>query len=104
MSTLISSMIYIKETLDSFLNNKQVQLSAERALHIVIEILLDLGNFLINKLKLPKPSTYSEIFKILCENNVLPRDLKDTLIDMARFRNLLVHGYAKIDATRAYYI
>ncbi|MGQ4833845.1 MAG: type VII toxin-antitoxin system HepT family RNase toxin [Candidatus Asgardarchaeia archaeon] len=59
---------------------------------------------MINKLKLPKPSTYSDIFRILCEHDVLPRDMVDILVDMARFRNVLVHGYVRIDKKRVYEI
>lgn len=93
-----------KEDLETFKSNFQLQLSTERALHIAIEIILDLGNLLINKLNLDKPSTYADIFKILCENDVLPKKLMNTLIDIARFRNLLVHAYAKIDTVRVFEI
>ena len=36
-------------------------------------------------------------FKILCEHNILPLRLQDNLVEMAHFRNKLVHGYLSID-------
>lgn len=93
-----------QKDLDTFMKSPYLQLSAERLLHLSIEILLDLGNYLINALSLPKPSTYAEIFKILCEHDILPRDMMNSLMDMARFRNVLVHGYIAIDKKRVYEI
>ena len=40
---------------DKFISSPYLQLSAERLLQILIEIVLDIGNYLINLLKLPKP-------------------------------------------------
>ena len=93
-----------KKSFDEFISSPYLQLSAERLLQVLIEIILDIGNYLINILKLPKPSTYTDVFRILCEHNVLPQEMKNELVQMAQFRNLLVHGYLKIDRAWIYKI
>lgn len=43
------------------------------------------------------PDTYVEIVNILAEKGVLPQDFVGEAKNMARFRNILVHGYISID-------
>ena len=42
--------------------------------------------------------SYADIFKVLGENNVLEKKLVDRMEKMAKFRNILVHQYEKIEA------
>ena len=77
--------------------------AAERSFHVAIEALIDLGNILISELKLRTPDTYVDIFKILGEAGVLPSELVDEAISMVKFRNLLVHGYSRIDPSEIYH-
>jgi len=87
-----------KIDLKEFLASRYLPYAAERLLHIIIEILVDLGNYIIRKEGLPSPDTYSDTFRILCNNGILPLEYKDPLEDMARFRNKLVHGYLSVDS------
>jgi uncharacterized protein YutE (UPF0331/DUF86 family) len=48
------------------------------------------------------PEEYAECFSILEEGDILSHDLSQNLQQMARFRNLLVHVYWKIDYERVY--
>ena len=50
------------------------------------------------------PEEYAECFAILGEADILPQDLSRNLQQMARFRNMLVHVYWKIDYNRLYRI
>lgn len=50
------------------------------------------------------PEEYAECFAILGEAGVLSQDLSHNLQQMARFRNMLVHVYWKIDYSRVYHI
>ena len=43
-------------------------------------------------------------FAILGEAGILPQDLSQNLQQMARFRNMLVHVYWKVDYDRVYQI
>jgi len=50
------------------------------------------------------PQEYAECFAILGEAGILPQDLSQNLQQMARFRNMLVHMYWKIDYSWLYKI
>ena len=41
-------------------------------------------------------------FAILAEAKIIPKDLSESLPKMARFRNLLVHMYWKVDYNTLY--
>lgn len=46
------------------------------------------------------PNDFADAFTSLGEAGVLPKETVPALRDMARFRNLLVHGYADVDDER----
>ncbi|HXW00704.1 MAG TPA: DUF86 domain-containing protein [Anaerolineae bacterium] len=46
------------------------------------------------------PASYSECFESLSELNILDESLQERLIQMARFRNILVHRYWQVDSER----
>lgn len=50
------------------------------------------------------PEEYAECFAILGEAGILPQDLGKNLQRMARFRNMLVHVYWKVDYDQVYHI
>lgn len=47
-----------------------------------------------------RAQSYSQMFGILGEEGVLEESLAQRLVEMARFRNLLVHRYGEIDNER----
>ena len=48
------------------------------------------------------PEDYAACFVTLCDAGLIAQDLSDRLQRMARFRNLLVHIYWKLDYNRVY--
>lgn len=50
------------------------------------------------------PEEYAECFAILANEKIIPTELSEKLQRMARFRNLLVHMYWKIDYSTLYEI
>ena len=71
--------------------------AAERMLQVSIEICLDIGHHVIVALGLPRPGEHRDVFRILGEQAILPREFAARLERMAAFRNRLVHVYAAID-------
>ncbi|MGH8902984.1 MAG: type VII toxin-antitoxin system HepT family RNase toxin [Egibacteraceae bacterium] len=65
-----------------------------------IEGLIDAAHHLISSERLRAPSTYAEAFVVLGEAGFLDHELAGTAQEIARFRNLLVHGYAEVDDER----
>jgi uncharacterized protein YutE (UPF0331/DUF86 family) len=67
---------------------------------VAIEICIDAGQHVIATEGYQAPANYGEVFSVLAEHGHLSAADVPTLIAMAGFRNLLVHGYAKIDDRR----
>lgn len=78
--------------------------TAERLLETAIEACLDMGRHLIAREGFRYPEENKEVFRVLAEEKVISADLLARLEDMAKFRNVLVHGYARIDHSRVYAI
>ncbi len=89
---------------EEYINNPLVYGSSERFLHLSIECVIDIGNHLISDLRFRRPESNREIFIVLHENNIINDKLKDSLCNMAGFRNILVHDYMKLDRNIVYKI
>jgi uncharacterized protein YutE (UPF0331/DUF86 family) len=70
----------------------------ERTLQLMVEICLDVANHIISDRGFRRPIGYSDHFEVLRENGILGAELASRMVKMAKFRNLLVHNYDKVDA------
>ncbi len=84
---------------DAYLNDWKTQRIVDRTLQIMIETCLDVGGHIIADEKLRLAENYADTFKVLKEASIIPGILSERLVEMARFRNLIVHHYGKIDPT-----
>ncbi|WP_055669773.1 type VII toxin-antitoxin system HepT family RNase toxin [Desnuesiella massiliensis] len=82
---------------DKYLKEPMIYGSSERFLHLSIECVLDIANHLISDLNFRRPESNRDIFEILYENRVIDELLKNSLCNMASFRNILVHDYLKLN-------
>lgn len=64
---------------------------------VAIEVCIDVGNHIIAGKQFRAPTDYADVFRILGENQVIPKEFSLTLAKMAGFRNLLVHNYSEVD-------
>lgn len=71
--------------------------SAKYNFIVAIEAAIDLCNHLIIQNDLRLPEDYSDTFRVLGEAKVFPPPSVDSLTQMARFRNRLVHLYWDVD-------
>lgn len=78
--------------------------SAKYHFIVAIEAATDLCNHVIAKNGLRVPEDYADTFKVMAENNFFSRDFINTLVNMARFRNRLVHRYWDVDTEYLYSI
>lgn len=67
---------------------------------VAIEAAIDTCRHLAAAQGLRAPADFADSFAVLGEAGHLDADLTARLRDMARFRNLLVHGYARVDDVR----
>jgi len=83
-----------------FVSNQEMVAAARYFFIVVIEASMNIANHLCARLLDKAPSNYAETFLLLGENGLISSELAENLAKMARFRNLLVHGYGKVDDRR----
>ncbi|WP_339061205.1 DUF86 domain-containing protein [Tepidibacillus marianensis] len=80
-------------SLEEFVQDSIVVLAAERAVHIAIESIVDVGNYLIDGFIMRDPGGYLDIIEILRDELVLPDDDATNLKEFVIYRKILVHDY-----------
>ncbi|MGH8559790.1 MAG: type VII toxin-antitoxin system HepT family RNase toxin [Methylococcales bacterium] len=66
-------------------------------LQLAIQAALDAASHIVSAKRLGEPKSYRQLFDLLANAGWLRPDLTKTMRNMARFRNILVHGYEDID-------
>jgi uncharacterized protein YutE (UPF0331/DUF86 family) len=89
-------------SLEAFLSDRDVLDVASYRLLIAIEASLALCYHVSAKRLHKVPEEYAACFALLYEAGLISENLTKRLQQMARFRNLLVHVYWKIDYSRLY--
>jgi len=84
------------ELLNSY---KDIQ-AIKYSLFEIIEASIDIASHIISAKGFQRAESYAEMFEILGKNDIIETQLSKGLSNMARFRNVLVHGYAKIDNSK----
>lgn len=84
-------------SLRSYKKDWKTQRIIERTLQILIEVCIDLANHIISDQGMRVPVGYADTFQVLMENGVIRKKLFETMEKMAKFRNVVVHQYEKID-------
>lgn len=90
--------------LETFLSDSKYHDSAKYNLIVAVESLIDLCNHVIAQEKLGKPEDYADVFRIIGSKLALKDDFIKRLEKMAKFRNLVVHLYWKVDNVEVYNI
>lgn len=66
-------------------------------LQMAAQAALDVASHIVSDERLGEPRTNRELFDLLERSGWLPVELAARMQAMAGFRNLVVHGYAKVD-------
>jgi uncharacterized protein YutE (UPF0331/DUF86 family) len=69
----------------------------EHTLQVAIQAALDVASHVISDERLGEPRSNRELFEILAANGWIDASLASRLRDMAGFRNVLVHGYTRVN-------
>ena len=91
-----------KNSSAKFVETVEIHMLAERCLHLAMEAVLDIANHLVSEYALGRPQTYADSIEKLAEAKIITRKLGERLIPWVGFRNLLVHGYLKLDHLKSY--
>ena len=84
-------------SLSDYQTNKKDQRFAERTLHLACECCLDIATHLISRSGFREPKDNKDLFVILYENRIISEPNHRAMVKMAKFRNIIVHDYARID-------
>ena len=76
--------------------------SAKYNFIVTIESLIDICNRIIAKQKLGSPEDYADVVRLMKGKGVIEETLAQRLIQMVKFRNMLVHVYWKIENDKVY--
>ena len=105
---LRNEVAYLKRERDrihsfkEYVDDVRLRRAIERSLQISVEACLDIGRRLIALEGFRYPEDNRDVFRVLAEEGVVSKELLPTLLDMASFRNLIVHDYARIDDAKVY--
>jgi uncharacterized protein YutE (UPF0331/DUF86 family) len=83
--------------LESFVADRRTVNSAKYLLIVATEAALDICNHLAARKGGRSPADYADCIAILGEIGAIDAGLRGRLVRMARFRNLLVHLYWRVD-------
>ena len=91
------------QSYEEYRTNLLLKRAMERLLQITIEACIDACAILVKDMKLGLPSSDEDFIDKL-KGKVLSDESVSNLKMMKKFRNILVHGYAKIDDYRVFKI
>jgi uncharacterized protein YutE (UPF0331/DUF86 family) len=84
-------------SIQAYRSDWKTQRIVERTLHLMIELCLDVGGHIISDNKFRVPDSYADEFRVPHENGIVSDALMTVLVKMAKFRNIIVHQYEKVD-------
>jgi uncharacterized protein YutE (UPF0331/DUF86 family) len=90
---------YSKISRAAYERDWKTQRIVERTLQILIEMCIDIANHIISDRGFRLPTAYADTFQVLMENRVIDKRLFGKMERMAKFRNVVVHQYERIDPT-----
>jgi len=82
---------------DELINDADLLAAIKYRFIVAIETCIDVGQHIIASEGLRAPADYGDIFEVLAEAGFVQKEAASPLREMARFRNLLVHGYRKVN-------
>lgn len=104
LSELESALSYLKDKKSisekQLINDYEQRLAIERAFHLAIQNTIDIGSHILASLGINDIESYADIPKKLSEAKIIQPTLSGKLANMAKFRNILVHDYIKIESKK----
>jgi uncharacterized protein YutE (UPF0331/DUF86 family) len=85
-------------TVNAYENDWKLQRIIERTLQMMIETCVDIAGHIISDNNFRIPDSYADTFKVLSENKIIPEGLCQTMVQISKFRNIIVHHYDRVDA------
>ena len=84
-------------SLTNYRRSKKDQRFVERTLHLACDCCIDIAAHIISRRGMREPRDNKDLFLVLFENGIISEHVSNAMIKMAKFRNIIVHDYARID-------
>ncbi|MEW9501976.1 type VII toxin-antitoxin system HepT family RNase toxin [Jeotgalibacillus marinus] len=96
------TLLYMEKQLEFIGKNRSFQteleqLAFERSTHVLIEVILDIGNTMIDGFIMRDPGSYEDIIDILDDEKVITKDMIEPLKEVVGARKSLVQQYIEVD-------
>ncbi len=88
---------FSKISVEDYSREWKTQRIVERTLQIMIEICADIANHIIADKGYRVPKSYADTFRVLYEKGIIEEEIFKVMENMAKFRNIVVHRYDKVD-------
>jgi len=88
---------YKKITVAKYTDDWKIQRIIERTLQMMLETCVDIAGHIIADKGYRIPKSYGDTFRVLYEEKILNSKQVSALEKMAKFRNIVVHHYDKVD-------
>jgi uncharacterized protein YutE (UPF0331/DUF86 family) len=88
---------YANVSAEQYSKDWKIQRIIERTLQMMIESCADIAGHIISDREYRIPTSYADTFRVLYENEILAKDLFETMEKMVKFRNIVVHHYDRVD-------
>jgi uncharacterized protein YutE (UPF0331/DUF86 family) len=95
---------YIPKGKEQILKDSTILGSIKYNLIVTIQGCIDICNHIVAKKGGRAPQDYGDCFKLMADLGILESSFFDRLVQMAKFRNLLIHLYWEVDNERVYQI
>lgn len=82
---------------NEIISNIEKLRTLERNFQLVVDAMIDINMHTIRELNLSSPDDLKSTFVILAEGKILPIDFAQKISPVVGLRNILVHGYEKVD-------
>jgi uncharacterized protein YutE (UPF0331/DUF86 family) len=93
---------YLKYSQEEIEKDVNIRGMVERYLYLAVQSAIDLADAYASYRTFRKPTTMSEVFEILEENSVIAPELRQKMVKMTGFRNVIAHDYEKINYAIVY--
>jgi uncharacterized protein YutE (UPF0331/DUF86 family) len=93
---------FSKFQMEEFLAHEEMIDAAKYDFIVAIEAMIDICNRIISVDKLGYPRDYSDMIRLMGQKGQFQENLVKQLIEMVKFRNLLVHLYWEVENEKLY--
>ena len=87
---------------EAFRGNRERQYAVLHAMQNAIEGCIEIASHIVSADRLGAPTDHAHLFSLLEENRVIPASVAESMRQMARFRNRIVHLYWDLDLDLVY--